>query len=323
MAYESQQVSAEAGARLVAYRWPSAAPPRAALLVVHGMAEHARRYERFAEHLALRGIDMHAFDLRGHGATTRSVEHGFIGDDTRWETLLDDVERVRQRVSQTSGARVFLMGHSLGAFIALATLQSRGEHYAGAILSAPDVPSRLPCLAARVLARIEQARLEPSGTSDMLQQLIVGPFDRRLARRLGAVRPNAWLSSDEAAVAAYEADPNCGFPMRAGTWAQLLRGIMRSSSAPARRALPADLPLLLLSGSDDPMNRFARGAKRLARDLENDGQQDLELRIYEGLRHELLHEHAADTVSADIRDWVLDRAPAPARSRHTHAPDAF
>lgn len=314
MTYESQQVSAEGGARLVAYRWPARTTPRASLIVVHGMAEHARRYARFAEHLAEHDIEVHAFDLRGHGATTRSVDHGFLGDGCRWSHLVDDVQRLYRRARDQTGGPVFLFGHSLGSFIAQSVLQQSGHDYAGSILSGTDMPNRLQCRAATWLARMEIARMDATGASDLLQRVTLGAYDRRLAKRFGPVRDNAWLSSDDAALDAYEADPDCGFALRAGAWLEILRGIVRSSAAHARRRIPRDLPLLLVSGGDDPMGGFGRGPERLARALDGDGQRDLELRVYESQRHELLHDRSADTVTADIRSWIEARLDAPLAS---------
>lgn len=321
MMYESQQVSASGGTRLVAYRWPAQTALRANLLIVHGMAEHARRYARFAQALAMRGIEVHAFDLRGHGATTRSLDHGFLGDDTTWNVLIDDVQRIYQRVRESNGRPVFLFGHSLGSFLAQAVLQKHGADYAGAILSGTDMPNRLQCRAAAVLARLEIARVDTIGTSAVLQRLTIGGYDRRLARRFGPVRDNAWLSSDDAAVDAYNGDPDCGFAMRAGAWRTILRGIVASSGAHARRRIPTRLPLLMIAGSDDPMGYFGRGPERLARALRSDAQRDLALRLYEGRRHELLHDRSAATVTEDIVGWIEARlATLPEAARQPNAP---
>lgn len=309
MTYESQQINARGGARLVTYRWPARARPRAALVIVHGMAEHARRYARFAQALSERGIEVHGFDLRGHGATTRSADHGFLGDDTTWDVLIDDIQRIQRRARDISGAPVFLFGHSLGSFLATSVLQHHGHDYAGAILSGVDMPGSPQCRMAALLARLEIARMDTHGASDLLQRLTVGTYERRLDRHFGPQRANAWLSNDGAAVDAYASDPDCGFALRAGAWHTLFNGIASTSGAHARRRLPVDLPLLLIAGRDDPMGRFGRGPERLARALESDGQRDLELRLYEDRRHELLHDRAADTVIADIRSWIVSRCP--------------
>ena len=317
MTYESEQVSTDSPTRLVAYRWPAQSPTRACLIIVHGMAEHARRYAHLAEDLAAAGIEVHAFDLRGHGATTAAVDHGDLGERCDWQTLIEDVERIRQRAAaRTPRVPIFLFGHSLGSFIALAVLAQYGEAYAGAILSGSDRPNPLACRAAAVLARIECARIGAHTRSQALQRLIIGAYDRRLARYYGTLRSNAWLSTDDSAVDAYEADPDCGFALCAGAWHTVLCGIARSASAYGLRRVPMALGLLVIAGRDDPMGNFGRGPQRMARAWAADGQRDLELRLYDSRRHELLHDQHADTVIADIRRWLDARIPhAPAHTR--------
>lgn len=315
MTFHTQHVSADDDTRLTTYRWRAAGPAQAIVLIVHGMAEHAQRYDAFAQALADAGLDVHAFDLRGHGATTAPVDHGFLGPSADWQSLLDDVARLRTHALDTVGRLpVFLFGHSLGSFIVRATVQQRGRGYAGAILSAPDTPNRFVCRLGAAVAALEASRVDATGTSALLQRLTIGPYSRRIRKRMGRLdSPFDWLSSDSRAVATYETDPACGFALRTQTWQHVLRGIARSSAPSARRAMPAALPLLLVAGADDPMGRFGRGPRTLARALDNDGQRDVELRLYENARHELLHEPIADTVTRDIRAWIEQRLAAQPR----------
>ncbi|GAB3680738.1 alpha/beta fold hydrolase [Salinisphaera aquimarina] len=306
MAFDSLHVSADHDTELATYHWHAAAPPRAALVLIHGMAEHARRYDAFAAHLAAAGIDTYAFDLRGHGATTMAVDHGYLGTSATWNTLVDDVERIRTHVMDSVGQRpVFLFGHSLGSFIALRVLQKHGAHYAGAILSGTDTPNRMMCRLGALVATLESARVDPTGSSALLQRMTLGAYDVKLKKRLGMkVRKNAWITSNSPALDAYEADPHCGFAMRTDTWRRLFKGMVRTHTPHARRRVPAHLPLMLVAGLDDPMGGFGRGPTRLARSLDNDGQRDIDLHLYADARHELLHEHIADTVTGDIRAWI-------------------
>ena len=137
----------------------------------------------------------------------------------------------------------------------------------------------------------------------ILVALVTSSFSSIISRSEAAKTETA-MQLLGAAVDAYEADPDCGFALRAGAWHTVLRGITRSQCAHARRRIPVDLPLLVIAGGDDPMGQFGRGPERLARALEGDGQRDLQLRVYEGRRHELLHDSAADTVTDDIRNWI-------------------
>lgn len=313
MTFESLHVNADDDTPLATYRWRASGRARAIIILVHGMAEHARRYDRFATALAAHGLDIHAFDLRGHGATAARLDHGLIEAQPLWPALLADVARIRRHALDVVGRRpVFLFGHSLGSSIVQGVVASHGARYAGAILCGTDRPHRLTCHLGALIASVETVRVEVTGISPLLQWLSLGSYNRALKRRIGAVTtPFDWLSSDPEAVARYQADPDCGFALRAGTWRSVLRGIAATHTPHNRRMIPPDLPLLITAGQMDPMGQFGRGPARLARGLNNDGQRQVTLYLYADARHELLHERVADTVTADIRAWLDTRLAEP------------
>src|SRR4051812_21275077 len=127
-------------------------PPRAEVLLTHGLGEHSGRYTHVAAALARRGLRMCAYDLRGHGRSD-----GPRGD-ARYEDLLDDLAQLHAQVAE-SGRPVFLMGHSMGAQISLSFLLSGPVECRGAVIAAPWLrlafePPRwrtaLACAAARI-----------------------------------------------------------------------------------------------------------------------------------------------------------------------------
>lgn len=304
---------------LKAYGWSSPGAATAIVIVVHGMAEHARRYAPFAEQLAAAGLDVHAFDLRGHGATTAAVDHGHIGNQTRWQTLLDDVSAVRAHAVKTSGdLPVVLFGHSLGSFIAQGVIQTSGCDYAAAVLSGAASPSRIMCRLGALFAAAEGARVDPTGCSALLRALSFGAYERASKRRHGGIRtPFDWLSSRPEAVDAYIDDPETGFDMRTAAWQCLLPGIARTQSAHARRQTPMALPLLFASGADDPVGDFGRAPRALARAYKNNGQNDVSALVYDGARHELINDTTAAEFTHDTLAWLAARGLAHAGAMET------
>src|SRR5262245_26753159 len=108
-------VRAPAGPRLFGQSWLPAAPARASILIVHGLAEHTGRYETTATDLARAGCGVHASDYRGHGRSEgRRVHVDDVSDyvaDVR--AALDEVRR------RQPGVPVFVLGHSQGALVTL------------------------------------------------------------------------------------------------------------------------------------------------------------------------------------------------------------
>ena len=297
------------GTRLATYRWPAAAAASAIILIIHGLAEHGRRYNHFAERLAAHGVDVYSFDLRGHGATTERVDHGHLGTHSHWQTLLDDVAAIRTQAMQESGyLPVILLGHSLGSFIAQGVLQNHGRDYAGAVLLGAATPSRIMCVLGRFVASVESARVDPTGHSMLMRRLTFGAFEKALKRRIGSKRTHFdWLSSLPAAVDDYIADKDTGFDLRTATWQRLLPGIARVQSPRARMQIPQTLPLLIAAGEDDPVGGFGREPQKLAAAYTNGGHSDVTTLIYAGARHELLHDRVADHLHHDLLDWLTTR----------------
>ena len=72
-------------------------------------------------------------------------------------------------------------------------------------------------------------------------------------------------------------------------------------------AVPKDLPVLVISGDQDPVGGMGRGVRQVATDLWRAGVRDVTLRLYPGARHELLNEVNREEVTADLMRWIGQR----------------
>lgn len=320
------------GQRLQAYAWlPDAGGtgPRALIQLVHGMAEHARRYQRLAHALTKAGYTVFAHDQRGHGESAASEgELGHAADRDSFNKLIDDVREIgsaaRGRFAEGSDVKVFLLGHSMGSFVAQGYAARYGTSLGGLILSATDADSGPLRYAGIALARAEIALRGARHRSTVLARMSFGEFNKPF-------RPSRtefdWLSRDPNEVDAYIADRRCGFPVSAGLWADLLSGLGEIARRETRERVPKDLPVLLLTGDRDPVSQFGRGPKRLASAYRRAGVRDVTVKIYPEGRHELLNDTCRDEVTRDLLRWLEARvatitppsrieagAPSPARS---------
>ncbi len=157
------QVRSADGLGLVAFRWQGWAAadggrqtPRATVALLHGLAEHARRYDALAARLAAAGIELVAIDLRGHGCSP-----GRRTWVDRFDQYLDDADALVS-FARREDVPLFLMGHSMGgaiaALYAIERAPARGQPFAGLVLSSPalapgrDVP-RWMLAASRFMSR--------------------------------------------------------------------------------------------------------------------------------------------------------------------------
>ena len=120
---------------------------------------------------------------------------------------------------------------------------------------------------------------------------------------------SAEADGQEAEVKKYTGDERCGFICTAGFFEDFLRGLKRIHKQKALKGIPAELPVLITSGSEDPVSNGGKTIKTLYSLYKGRGLKDAELKCYEGARHEILNETNKETVKADILNWIEKRLP--------------
>jgi len=248
--------------------------PRAHLLLVHGIAEHAGRYGHVATQLAGAGITTHAFDQRGFG---RSGGHRAYID--RWSQYHDDVEdRLADVRSVADGLAVVLYGHSMGGLIAL-----------GYVLA--DPPRPLPDLLVLSAPAIDAVVAGwKRGLADILSATVP-----RFA--IANTFPTGGLSSDPAVEAAYRSDPLAVHRTTTRLGASLFREQARVKAA-LEGGAPLPVTTYVLHGADDPI--VPEWASRSL-----DGRANVTRRVYPRLHHEMHNEPSGARVIDDAIAWIV------------------
>ena len=272
--------SASDGLPIQGYAWR--APEAKAILVIsHGAAEHALRYERFARALNAEGISVWATDHRGHG---KSAGPEGLGDFSTggWDALVDDIGQLIELAKDANpGLPVVLMGHSMGAAAA--------QQFA---------PAGSNMIDALILSGTTAREVPPEGSSPPL----FAPNKPFEPGRTGY----EWLSRDEAEVDKYVADPLCGFETRRVNPANNRANPGRLADPEQHRLIRSNLPVLFVAGDKDPINRELEGLHLLERWWRAGGVQRIDKLYYAGGRHEMLNETNRDEVTSDIIAWLKD-----------------
>lgn len=279
-------------------------PARGIVQIVHGMAEHAARYDALAARLAQAGFVVVAHDQRGHGDTSAGTL-GHIADEHGWRLLVEDAARVGAQVRALyPGLPLVVLGHSMGSVVARTLVQEHPTAADALVLSGtvadPGTAKRVAAsLTARIIARVGG----PARPSRLLDRLLNGPFNRpfRPART-----PFDWLSRDEDQVDAYIADPRCGFVCSAQFYVDLLTGLSLARKRSRTSAVRRTMPIHIIGGDEDPVGDDGVAVSALSADYRRVGLREVTTRLYRGARHELFNETCADEVVTDLVDW-LDR----------------
>jgi len=269
------------GTRLYWQTWEPESAPRAAVILVHGAAEHSGRYAHVAERLVAEGYAVYALDHRGHGRS-----NGRRAMIDRLDRLVDDlglfVARVRE---EHEGRPPFLVGHSLGGAVSLTYAIRHGDTIAGLVVSGPAVATdAVPAALKKVTAVLST-----------------------VAPNLPAFKiEDDAVSRDPEVVRAYQNDP-LNFPGKLP--ARTLGEIMRAMDTIPRDAVALRTPLLLLHGGDDRL--CPPEGSRIVH--ANAGSADKTLKVYDGLYHEIFNEPEQQMVLDDLVGWLAERA-TPARA---------
>ena len=288
-AHESSFVSSADGTVVATSAWTDVAgDPVGAVQIAHGLAEHAARYDRFATALNEAGFVVFATDHRGHGRTGR--DH--LGDfgAAGFDGLIADVAEFGAAIARDNSVPLFLFGHSMGSFAAQSVLLDHADQYAGAVLSGSTA---LDVLAAGMADAPADA---PAG----LEAFNVG-FEHRTGYE--------WLSRDEAEVDLYVADPWCGFDTPPETVPMLFGQAGRLADPAELATIRSDLPILIASGSADPLAGGGDLVQLLGQRYRDAGLADVTVVVYPEARHEILNETNRDEVTTDIVDWLTAHLP--------------
>ena len=270
--------------------------------IVHGMAEHAGRYARFAGALNRAGFNVWGHDGRGHGTNSTPGIAGHFADSNGWTAVLDDVRAVSKEMARTfPGVPLVLFAHSMGSFMAQALMADPGGLYLGVVLSGTNGPPGVLEAGTRAIAQLQRQVLGPRRPGTWLKEIVFGRYNRRFA-------PNRtgfdWLSRDAAEVDRYRADPLCGFALTAQAWVDFLEGKAALGSASHLQHVPKMLPVHIIAGTRDPVGEEMKGVERLLRAYASAGLANVTHSSYDGARHELVNETNRDEVTRDVIEWV-------------------
>ncbi|CAN5662993.1 alpha/beta hydrolase [soil metagenome] len=265
------------GISLFEHWWRPRNEARATVVLVHGLKDHGARYDHVGEWLAGRGYAAHALDLRGHGES--EGERFFVES---FDEYVDDLDVFAARVwEKEPGKPLFLLGHSMGGAVASLFVLLRKPDLNGLILSAPA--------------------LEPTENVSPVLIWLSGVISRFFPRAPVTKVDVKALSHLPEVIEAARKDPLSNErPAPARTVYEILRAMQRIRE----RAQEIKLPLLVMHGTEDHLTN-PRGSERL---FEQANSQDKELKLYDGLYHEILNESEWERILEEVVAWLDKRS---------------
>jgi alpha-beta hydrolase superfamily lysophospholipase len=277
------------------------AKPKASILILHGMAEHQKRYQSFAEYLAGQGYDVYCYDHRGHGTDRKLSELGYFSPENGYQLVIEDAIAVSNYIEQNNRSnKFFLFGHSMGSIISRNVIQSY-DKYNGVILSGTTYPSKLTVRGGLFISLIIKKLKGPKHVSPFLNNLI---FGGKKYTSLSSRTAYDWLSRSNPVVGAYIHDPYCGYTCTASFYHDLLKLIQGATRKKQIRLTRRELPLYIISGEKDPVGGYGREIHKFLSVLKKCEFSNVSSKLYPECRHELLNELNHEEVYLDVRQWL-------------------
>ena len=295
--------SADGRTGIHAVEWTPDMAPRAVLVLSHGVSEHILRYEPLAAYLTEWGFAVAGHDHLGHGLSVAAgAPRLYFGPRGSWDWAVQDLYARRELAGQRfPGLPVFLLGHSMGSFLARTYLIRYPGTVAGAILMGTGQNPDAMLVGGKALASVLARKVGRENASDVVEKLAFGAYNKAFA-------PNRtgydWLSVSEENVDAYIADPLCGGMASTGLFLELLGGMAFIKKPANLRHMNMATPVLFISGDRDPVGGMGKGVRAAYDSFRRAGVRDAELKLYPGLRHEILNEDCRAQVYDDLWEWI-------------------
>ncbi|RKQ35876.1 alpha/beta hydrolase [Oceanobacillus halophilus] len=281
--------------------YSSVTRPKAIIQLSHGMAEHIGRYEAFAHYLVSQGFVVYGNDHRGHGQTgLKQGLLGYLSDRNGFTKTMEDLHMITLRIRQEfPNTPLFLFGHSMGSFLSRLYIEKYSDLIKGVILSGTGYFPAAISKPGKTLA----ALLPPNKQSKLMNQLAFGNYNSKIKENKTIFD---WLTRDNQEVQKYLNDPLSGFVPTAKFFVDLMSGIEQVQSKKHASSIRKGLPMLFISGTEDPVGNHEKGVWKSVRIYEKSGIENITTLLFDGARHELINEINKKEVFTVIENWIRE-----------------
>lgn len=277
---------------------------KAIIQIHHGMGEHSGRYQRLAEYLSDDGYIVVVSDFPGHGSSLYNYEQGYFGVGDACKTLVKDMLRLRQIItSRYSDLPYFILGNQLGSLVLRQFMSVYGDFIEGAIIMGTwegGDPLRLK----KGFVKADSLLKGTMHRSKTVKRAIV----TRLNTSFLPVKTSIdFLTNDPQERQRYIEDPMTGFIYTNKAYRDILRLSCLVSKDTMIEKIPTYLSVYIVSGKKDAFGKMGKDPQKLFEKYKKHGIQDLEIKMYEDSRHDILHELNRKEVYKDLLTWLNNR----------------
>ena len=273
------------------------------LQISHGMQEFIDRYDGFATYLCEKGYLVTGNDHLGHGGSINSEDDlGFFAEKNGNKAVLDDIHKLTSITKELyPNKNYFLLGHSMGSFYARQYLCEYGNELNAAIIMGTGHQPLQVVQAGMAACRMFALGRGWHYRSHAVNAMAFGSYNKKFEP---ARTKEDWLTRDTAIVDWYINEPKCNYIFTLNGFYNMFFGISRLHDKKLLNSIPKNMPILFVSGEDDPVGDFGKGVKAAAKSIIDVGCNNVEIKLYPNDRHEILNELDKLDVYKDLYNWL-------------------
>lgn len=277
---------------------------RGVVQIVHGIAEHSKRYEHFMSFLAENGFVAVADDHLGHGYSIGSdpTDQGWFAENDGWMTVVRDLNSLRLiEQAKYPGLPYFFLGHSMGSFLTRTYIINYPDALTGAVISGTGQNPGPVIAAGKAIGKADIADHGSKHLSDFIHNMAFGAYNKKYNNPRTEFD---WLCRDTAVVDAYIADPLSGFQETVGLFVDMMGGLQYIWKSENLNRMNKAMPVYFMSGDMDPVGDYGKGVKKVYERFKKVGMRDVQIKLYPQGRHEMLNELNKDEVYTNVLNWL-------------------
>ena len=275
--------------------------PKGIIQISHGMCEYFNRYDTFIDYFTDKGFIVCGNDHIGHGKSVKSRDDlGYMGEGI-FDCLAADLYGLNRIIRQKYRSLPYiLLGHSMGSFVARDYITRYPDSIDGTVICGTSGRNKAAPAGIFLCSFLSKLR----GTkhrSKFVRNIAFSGYNSHFSDEKDI---SSWLTRETDVRKTYLDDPFCNYTFTLDGYKNLFSLLKKVSDEGWEEKVPCSMPILLISGEEDPVGNYSKGVIEVYDRLEAKEINFLKIKLYPGARHELFHETNREEVFADVEDFA-------------------
>ena len=272
--------------------------PKGIVQLSHGMSEHKERYYEFMKYLSENGYICVIHDHRGHGASVKNKRDlgYFYTEDINY--IIDDLYQITKYIkNKYPDLKINLFAHSMGTLVARGYLKKYDDKINKMILSGPPTENSMALLGL-MIAKFLNIFYKKNVPNKLLNNLTFGNYSKDVNKK------NEWICLNEDIVEAYNKDELCGYIFTTNGFINLYKLMINAFKKNNWNMKNKNLPIYIIAGRNDKVIQNEEKFTKLSKFITERGYKNVQSKLYNDMKHEILNEKNNKIVYKDILDFI-------------------